>query len=494
MEIHDGAHAAPQKSFTHSPTGFRRMTPGLLKADRAAEKFNGLPEGVQSHGQLLAAFKEARSKLGISARIVHAVDFLFCFTQPQDWHADSRPIVWPSNEVLRTALGLEKSQVKEIIRRLIELGLVTMKDSPNGKRYGNRVPNNPLGRITEAYGFDLSIFAISFAEFVRLGKEIKAERAALAQLRRKDTIARKAISQILETASEYGLDGDQWETLARETKDLISAMKDVERVDEMETGVRSLQRRQEAARERLEMLLGTVETDPKEPENRTHIYNYNPTADLNKDTVIAAKGCSSPSGTSYSQNPRSVPDGTTTRSVPPARPERTDKGLVDRTSADELARLAPKLRDYLRRPDPNWSNIVDAADWLRGELGVSKSLWDDACITMGRNRAAMALAPITSRARSKIPAAISAAWSKRTARANSTSTRRFGAYERLPIRITAPAIRADQTAAICMDTADMHIANHTGRPVAPGSAADPLPCPPGDFRRQVPGNRPKPPN
>jgi replication initiation protein RepC len=397
MEIHDSAHAAPQTNFTYSPTGFRRMTPGLLKADRQAEKFNGLPEGVQSHGQLLAAFKAARSKLGISARIVHTVDFLFCFTQPQDWKADSRPIVWPSNEVLRTALGLEKSQVKEIIRQLIELGLVTMKDSPNGKRYGNRVPNNPQGRITEAYGFDLSIFAIRFAEFVRLGKEIKAERAALGQLRRKATIARKAISQILETASEYGLDGDEWEALARETKDLLSALKEVERVEEMEIGVKSLQRRQEAARERLETLLGTVETDPKEPENRTHIYNYNRTSNLNKDTVIAAKECSGPSETFSSQDPRPVPGGTNRLSVPPERPERTDKGLVDRTSADELARLAPKLRDYLRRPDPNWSDIVDAADWLRGELGVSKSLWDDACITMGRNRAAMALALITTK-------------------------------------------------------------------------------------------------
>jgi replication initiation protein RepC len=373
------------------------MTPGLLKADRKAEKFTGLPEGVQSHGQLLAAFKAARSKLGISARIVHAVDFLFCFTHPQDWQADSRPIVWPSNEVLRTALGLEKSQVKEIIRRLIELGLVTMKDSPNGKRYGNRVPNSPLGRITEAYGFDLSIFAVRHAEFVRLGKEIKAERTALGQLRRKATIARKAISQILETATEYGLDGDEWQTLARETKDILSALKDVERVEEMETGVQSLQRRQQAARERLESLLGTVETDPKEPENRTHIYNYNRTSNLQKDTVITAKGCSSPSETSSPQDPRPVPGGTNTRSVPPARPEKTDKGMVDRTSADELARLAPKLRDYLRRPDPTWSDIVDAADWLRGELGVSKSLWDDACITMGRNRAAMALALITTK-------------------------------------------------------------------------------------------------
>ena len=68
-----------------SPTGFRRMTPGLLKADRTAEKFTGLPEGVAVAGQLLAAFKAAAPRLGISPRLVHAVDWLFRFTQPQDW-------------------------------------------------------------------------------------------------------------------------------------------------------------------------------------------------------------------------------------------------------------------------------------------------------------------------------------------------------------------------------------------------------------------------
>jgi replication initiation protein RepC len=102
------------------------------------------------------------------------------------------------------ALGLSSSQVKEINRRLIELGLVTMKDSPNGKRYGKR---DPKGRIVEAYGFDLAPIAAYHAEFVRLAEEGRAERAAMGRLRRRATIARKGIIQILETAREYGHEG-----------------------------------------------------------------------------------------------------------------------------------------------------------------------------------------------------------------------------------------------------------------------------------------------
>ncbi len=79
------------------------------------------------------------------------------------------------------------------------------------------------------------------------------------------------------------------------------------------------------------------------------------------------------------------------------RPERTDNGTVLRVKADELVRLAPRLRSYLRTSSPAWPDIVEAADWLRHELGVSKSLWGDACLSMGREKAAIALAIVSAK-------------------------------------------------------------------------------------------------
>lgn len=57
----------------------------------------------QSLRRRAACFKAAAPRLGISPRLVHAVDYLFCHTRPQDWQPDSRPIVWPSNETLPAA-------------------------------------------------------------------------------------------------------------------------------------------------------------------------------------------------------------------------------------------------------------------------------------------------------------------------------------------------------------------------------------------------------
>src|SRR6201988_137893 len=127
MDMKTAAPGAPRRGSAYSPTGFRRLTPGLLKVDRTAESFTGLPDGVTVQGQLLAAFKAAAPRLGLPTRGVHAVDWLFKFTQPQDWERGGRPIVWPSALLEQEALGLSETQAKRLNRYLIEASLVTMK-------------------------------------------------------------------------------------------------------------------------------------------------------------------------------------------------------------------------------------------------------------------------------------------------------------------------------------------------------------------------------
>jgi replication initiation protein RepC len=66
-------------------------------------------------------------------------------------------------------------------------------------------------------------------------------------------------------------------------------------------------------------------------------------------------------------------------------------------SIDELLQLAPRLRIYLTTPRPVWRDIVDAADWLRGEMGISRPLSGEACLAMGRECAAVAVALVSVR-------------------------------------------------------------------------------------------------
>jgi replication initiation protein RepC len=400
----------------NSPTGFRRLTPCLLQADRIADRFDGLPDGVKNHGQLLAALKAATPRIGLSSRLIQTIDWLFRFTRSQDWEPGARPIVWPSASMQQEALGLAESRVKVINRGLIDAGLITMKDSPNGKRYGRR---DHQGRIVEAYGFDLSPLASRYAEFVQLAAETKAERKLIGGLRRRATVARRAIAQILETASDYGFDGDDWPRLRHDVQALIRSLRQTERPEEIAIGVGSLERRQTEAQ-----LLEAVNSGPKGPENKPHTIPTNQDTYPEQDTVMADTDDGSPAASPL-PNPASLQgqeenkgpqaeaacEGTnesTMNGAPAseawqaARPAittlaQTDGDAVIRLSIDELTKLAPRLRPYLTSPRPAWPEIVDAADWLRGELDVSQSLWGEACIAMGREQAAIALAIVSAK-------------------------------------------------------------------------------------------------
>jgi replication initiation protein RepC len=406
--------------YAGAPTGFRRLTPSLLQADHAAEHFDGLPEGVESHGQLLAALKAAASPLGLSMRLVHALDWLFRFTRPQDWEPGARPIVWPSAALEEEALGLSESQVKSINRGLIAAGLITMKDSPNGKRYGKR---DRAGRIVDAYGFDLSPIVTRYAEFVRVAAAAKVERKQIAALRRRVTIARRGIVQILETVTDFGFGDDEWSRLRHDTEALTASLERAERMEEITIVVGSLERRHTEARARLENQLQSVETAPKGAEYSPHTIPTKPTHYPEQDTVVASQEDNVPADpdlptaprhegqseaeiphtgpkTADKSNPATRPDATAKAGQgggPQPIPPRTDSGTVLRLSSAELAELAPRLRTYLKSPRPAWPEVVDAADWLRGELGVSQSLWGEACLAMGREQAAVAIGIVSAK-------------------------------------------------------------------------------------------------
>ena len=371
------------------PTGLRRLTPAMLPAARLADGFAG---GDITPGQALAAFKAAAPFLGIGPRVAQAIDWLFRFTQPQDWQPGARPIVWPSAAMMSAELGITETQTKRLNRHLAELRLIVMRDSPNGKRYGHR---DRGGKIIEAYGFDLSPVAQRVEEFRALAEAGREERASMAKLRRRASIARASLRQTWETfrEQEIGVPTD----LKAAAQTASRGLKDLTNSERLLPGVEALEALAGDARRALEIaLLGSsddvqkasesVNMCPKGHADVPHITTTNQLLNPKKDTVIALKECS-----------RDDLPGRMAQAKPPARPERQDRGTSLKLTPDELVRLAPRLVPYLRQPSPSWPEIVDAADWLRHDLGVSKPLWGEACLAMGREQAAIALALVSAK-------------------------------------------------------------------------------------------------
>ena len=127
-------------------------------------------------------------------------------------------------------LNVSPARVKTINRALYEAGIFVIRDNEQGKRYGRRGPD---GRIIEAFGFDLSSLAQRYDEFVRLAAAAKTERDRMKDLRRRVTIARRAIRQVGEAFADLGLVLDTWPQLEADTAALVGAAREAERSDDL---------------------------------------------------------------------------------------------------------------------------------------------------------------------------------------------------------------------------------------------------------------------
>jgi replication initiation protein RepC len=364
-------------------TGARRMSLTMLAARDRADQFTGLPQGTAKPLRFLAAFQEAEPYLGLPTHAFKLVSWLVKQTQGQDWEEGSRPIAWPSARRQAEFLGLSPTRLKHLNRALFEAGIFVIRDNEQGKRYGRRDAN---GKILEAYGFDLSPLAVRYDEFVRIAAAAKVERERMRGLRKRLTIARRAIRQVGETLA--GLDAlpAAWERLAAETADLVAAARQVERSEELALIVNAVEKRKAEAEQWLRDVSKPVETNPTGSENGPHTTTTNLSQNRYIDTVIADERCSS-----------TDPAVTKPDNAAPSPPPR-DKQFPERLKLTpaQLIELAPRLEQYvLAGPEPSWAAIVTAADWLRGELGVSNYLWRTACGSMGEIYAAVAVALVS---------------------------------------------------------------------------------------------------
>jgi len=367
------------------PSGARRLTLDMRVRLDQADAFTGLPRGTAKPLRLLAAFQEAEPYLGLPVHAYKLIAWLVKQTQPQDWEEGSRPIAWPSARHQAEFLGLSPARVKQLNRVLFEAGVFVIRDNEQGKRYGRRDPETK--RIIEAFGFDLSPLALRYDEFVRVAAGARVERDRMKGLRRRATLARRAIRQAGEELAAQGCEPEGWRLLDEEVAALAIACRYASRSDELALVVGGLERRKIQAEEWVRDLIKPVETHPEGPADEPHQYTTTTlTLYPNKDTVLTQRNSSGTAGEPVPE----APSPSRRNGLFPEPLELTPGHLLD---------LAPRLSPYVPpgSTDITWPAIIDAADWLGGEMGISRTLWARACQVMGRPYAAVALALVSTR-------------------------------------------------------------------------------------------------
>lgn len=200
-----------------SHNGWRKPTPGLLRAEKHAKAGERL---TIPKSRAIVAAKKVAAAIGLKSQDLLLLDTFGAVTQTQDWEQGRRPIVWASNNFLMEQTGFSLATLRRHVRRLCEAGIIWMKDSPNGKRWGRRDDD---GVIIEAYGFDLAPLAARTEEFEALYVQLQEEREFCSSLRNSITVTRRIIRAKIEKALESGLRGP-WRDLRGEYEALLEAL------------------------------------------------------------------------------------------------------------------------------------------------------------------------------------------------------------------------------------------------------------------------------
>ncbi len=367
------------------PTGWRKATPGVIAANQLAKQGQDTPADKT---RSIVAVKRVAAHIGLKAADLLLLDTLAAFTQPQDWGAGARPIVWPSNAFLMAQTGFSLSTLKRHARRLAELGLIAFHDSPNGKRWGRR---NADGMIVEAYGFDLSPLGARMEEYEALATEISAERALCKTLRGRITIARRSIRAHLDMLKSQVAQSSVFEKCEAKFLELLACLPGAGAssacLSEVVEKFRGLLAK-------IEKVLGTARTYS---EDSTQTTKLNPTGVISEPHIRITKELN-PVNSNSSENEDDLANaGQQTKAAKEGGSLRNAGSTKGKTGIDlaVVMQSCPEFRTWCRSLGgfvETWGDLIKQADVLRPMVGISEHAWAEAQTRMGRPTAAAALA------------------------------------------------------------------------------------------------------
>lgn len=349
---------------------------GSIKLDHVSRQF----EAAQAKEGLTAdkwkVFRdvcEARHSIGIPDRALTVLDALLSFYPQSDLSEEAGLIVFPSNaQLCLRAHGMADATLRRHLALLIDAGLISRKDSPNGKRYAHKSRD---GRVEDAFGFSLAPLLARRDELAHLAQQVVADRRRLQLAKEAITITRRDVRKLITAALEEGAGGD-WHMLEEAYLQIVAQLPRSLTIAVAENCLQKLTAVHQEVSSLLKMQLISQNMSGNGAENERHIQNSN-------------------TESSYELEPSS-------RKEQGESPRLELKAKREPIKAFPLAmvlKACPQIVDY--GPSGaigSWRELMQAAVVVRSMLGISPSAYQDACETMGPENAAAAVAAILERA------------------------------------------------------------------------------------------------
>ena len=389
-----------------TPFGRRAMTLGMLASQAIAKTVS--PEASVDKWQLYRWLCEARPKLGISDRALSVLNALMSFYPKTELAGNESLVVFPSNTQLSLRThGMAETTLRRHLAALVEAGLLTRRDSPNGKRYVRR---DRQGTIGEAFGFSLAPVLARAGEIETMAAEVTAERLLLQRLRERVTLVRRDIAKLIETALEDGLAGD-WMGYEAEFRRLVLGLPRVPTPEILAPILAGLETLRTDILKCMEQQIILHNSAGKAGHTERHKQNSKPDSQSDFEPRFEKK--QGRDGAIQSAPPVVGDEGAgrigTERSVEDAEPENRVGRRNRVTSPAEAGPQKPFPLGLVLQACPeivpfgpggtisNWRDLMTAAVVVRSMLAVSPSAYENACAVLGPENAATVIACILER-------------------------------------------------------------------------------------------------
>lgn len=297
---------------------------------------------------------ELKSELELTDRSITLLSALLSFYPKAELERDGRAgdvslIVFPSNKQLSLrAHGMAEKTMRRHLQRLLEVGLIARRDSPNGKRYAQRSLSDDQ-EMAQAYGFDLSPLLSRVGMFTQMLDEQRANKFKWKMLKEKISIQRREVGEALSAVKDSVL-----HNLFAELLQPIRTVKSLAELKALSDGLSAL----------------LVQFQPEqltanEDQTDRHLCDSNTEIIFESDQSVEKEN-----------------------NQIPMRHGFVDLELVLKTCPD-IKIYFPQIRD--------WEDFVKAAATVRTMLGISDAPWHEAVAVMSPERASVALAFILQR-------------------------------------------------------------------------------------------------
>jgi replication initiation protein RepC len=380
-----------QQAFT-TPFGRRAISHAMLAGQALAGTIK--PGAEADKWRIFRALSEARARLGVSDRSLIVLNALISFHPGTQLQETGDLIVFPSNRNLSLrAHGMAAATLRRHLAALVEAGLISRKDSSNGKRYrrkadGDGEEGEGQG---EAFGFSLAPLLARADEFEALAASVRAERQKAAILRQKLTCLRRDAVKLMAYAHEHGSSA-ALSALEKRLETMRKVCGKSANIEDLGQACQLFEALCIDLSKLAQALQISRNMSASESQNGRHIQNSNtdPHTELEPGKEEAR-------AQTVADNPVATVAGG--QGMNAADEERNLDGEEERAVPFALVlKACPEIAAYCRHGLTSWRDLMGAADLVRSMLGVSPSAYEEARDALGAVRTAVVVALILEKA------------------------------------------------------------------------------------------------